>query len=100
MTQPSMDRDELRDRVEQTLGFSGCRLPRVLTLAAQRRRAGGMVKQWSMDETKSWFYGRYYTYQINIAKRAAALKGDELHVEDKTERERESLMDKSDQVFT
>ena len=32
------------------------RLPRVLTLA-QRRRTG-MVKQWSMDETKSWFYGR------------------------------------------
>ena len=54
----AMDRDELRDRLEQTLGFSGCRLPRVLTVAAQRRRAGGMVKQWSMDETKSWFYSR------------------------------------------
>lgn len=51
-----MEREELMDRLEQSLGYSTCRLPRVLTVA-QRRRAG-MVKQWSMDETKSWFYSR------------------------------------------
>ena len=54
-----LEREELRDRLEQSLGYSTmttCRLPRVLTVA-QRRRAG-MVKQWSMDETKSWFYAR------------------------------------------
>ena len=51
-----MEREELRDRLEQSLGYTTCRLPRVLTVA-QRRRAG-MVKQWSMDETKSWFYSR------------------------------------------
>ena len=50
------EREELRDRLEQSLGYSTCRVPRVLTVA-QRRRAG-MVKQWSMDETKSWFYAR------------------------------------------
>ncbi len=54
----AMEREELRDRLEQRLFPSGsslaCRLPRVLTL--QRRRQPGMVKQWSMDETKSWFY--------------------------------------------
>ena len=63
-----LEREELRDRLEQSLGYStggalcgsgGPRLPRVLTVQAQRRRAGqGMVKQWSMDETKSWFYAR------------------------------------------
>ena len=62
------EREELRDRLEQSLGYAtggalcgggGPRLPRVLTVQAQRRRAGqGMVKQWSMDETKSWFYAR------------------------------------------
>ncbi len=54
----AMEREELRDRLEQRLFPSGalsCRLPRVLTVA-QRRRGAGMVKQWSMDETKSWFY--------------------------------------------
>ena len=55
-----LEREELRDRLEQSLGYSSMtacpRLPRVLTVA-QRRRAG-MVKQWSMDETKSWFYAR------------------------------------------
>jgi hypothetical protein len=50
------EREELMDRLEQSLGYTTCRLPRVLTVA-QRRRAG-MVKQWSMDETKSWFYAR------------------------------------------
>ena len=64
-----LEREELRDRLEQSLGYAaggalcggggGPRLPRVLTVQAQRRRAGqGMVKQWSMDETKSWFYAR------------------------------------------
>ncbi len=52
------EREELLDRLEQSLGYSTCRLPRVLAVAAQRRRQAGMVKQWSMDETKSWFYAR------------------------------------------
>jgi hypothetical protein len=52
----TIDREDLRDRLEQTLGYTTCRLPRALTVA-QRRRAG-MIKQWSMDETKSWFYSR------------------------------------------
>ena len=47
------DRDDLRDRLGMT---SLCRLPRALTVA-QRRRAG-MAKQWSMDETQTWFYSR------------------------------------------
>ena len=49
----TLDRDDLRDR----LGMASlCRLPRALTVA-QRRRAG-MAKQWSMDETQTWFYSR------------------------------------------
>ena len=46
----------LRGSSSSSSGGNSVRLPRVLTLA-QRRRTG-MVKQWSMDETKSWFYGR------------------------------------------
>ncbi len=57
-----MEREELRQRLEQSLGGGASsgrpRLPRMLTMAQRRRRAAGMVKQWSMDETKSWFYAR------------------------------------------
>ena len=49
------EKDELRDRLELGLGYP-CRLPRSIAVA-QRRRVG-MVKQWSMDETQSWFYAR------------------------------------------
>ena len=51
-----VDKDELLDRLEMSLGF-GCRLPRSIAVH-QQRRCVGVVKQWSMDETQTWFYGR------------------------------------------
>jgi len=66
-------REELRERLEQRLHESAaggscpppCRLPRVLTMAQRHKKgkdgdgvASNMLKQWSMDETKSWFYAR------------------------------------------
>ena len=49
-----VDRDEIRDRLETNLPF--CRLPRALAVV-QRRRAD-IIKQWSIDDTQSWFYSR------------------------------------------
>jgi hypothetical protein len=53
-----VDKDELLDRLEMSVGYS-CRLPLTRAIAAaQQRRRVGVVKQWSMDETQSWFYAR------------------------------------------
>ena len=57
-----VDKDELLDRLEMSLGY-GCRLPRSIAVALQRRRVG-VVKQWSMDETQSWFSARSLS-QVN-----------------------------------
>ena len=51
-----MDRVEIRDRLETNLSYN--RLPRALTVV-QRRRAD-IIKQWSIDDTQTWFYSRLY----------------------------------------
>ena len=53
------EQDEILDRIEHNMAL--CRLPRAVTLAHRRRtnhRGADIVKQWSMDETQTWFYSR------------------------------------------
>ena len=40
---------------------------RALSLA-HRRRLGGMVKQWSMDETQSWFKSRSMSQERDLTQ--------------------------------
>ena len=51
-----MDRVEIRDRLETKLSYN--RLPRALTVV--RRRRADIIKQWSIDDTQTWFYSRFY----------------------------------------
>lgn len=49
-----MDRYEIRERLENV--SLNRRFPRSLTIAQRRRN--DMIKQWSMDDTQTWFYSR------------------------------------------
>ena len=49
-----MDRGEIRDRLETNLSYN--RLPR--SLAVVQRRRADIIKQWSIDDTQTWFYSR------------------------------------------
>ena len=48
------EKNEIRERLETNLALY--RFPRALAVVHRRRT--DVIKQWSMDETQSWFYSR------------------------------------------
>ena len=70
-----VDREEIRDRLETNLSF--CRLPRALAVV-QRRRAD-IIKQWSIDETQSWFYSRSESLDRHLQNNEESEKASVVH---------------------